>query len=299
MAEYIPWNSQRLEVWRQKHASGEVIDLEGRSTHYVQGGTGKPLIMVHGFNMDLYTWVNNIDFLAEHFTVYALDLWGLGYSTRQQLDWGFPLYAEQLRLFMDAMELETAHLMGHSMGGGSIVKFAVQHPERVRSLILVDSVGLSFKMHPRSYLFRLPILPEIILGINSDNIRRKNLADLWVHDPERITDEIFNEFCQFQKVQNTTRILLTILRKDIFRKLEDEFDQVGQLDIPTLVTWGKHDGVVPLEVGQRMPRMIQRSTMKIFEDSSHMPNFEEPDEFNQLVADWLSEVESKKSTGDN
>ena len=82
MAEFIPWNSQPLTVWADKYAQGDFIDLDGRRTHFIEKGEGKPIILLHGFFYDSCLWATNIDALGEHFKVYALDLWGFGYSTR-------------------------------------------------------------------------------------------------------------------------------------------------------------------------------------------------------------------------
>ena len=117
MAEFIPWNSLSLEEGRQMVAHGKFIDLNGRSTHYIEAGTGEPLILIHGFNMDLNTWMNNMEFLGAGHKVYALDLWGFGYSTREPLDYGFELIVEQVHLFMETLSIEKATLFGHSMGG--------------------------------------------------------------------------------------------------------------------------------------------------------------------------------------
>jgi pimeloyl-ACP methyl ester carboxylesterase len=82
----ITWNSQKLDDWAKRYAEGESIDLIGRRTHFVERGDGHPVLLLHGFNIDLHTWTKNIDALAAHFKVYALDLWGQGYRTRESLD---------------------------------------------------------------------------------------------------------------------------------------------------------------------------------------------------------------------
>ena len=76
MPGFVPWNSQPLEFWAEKHAKGKFIDLDGRSTHYIEKGKGEPVILIHGFFYDSYMWSRNIDALAEHFKVYVIDLWG-------------------------------------------------------------------------------------------------------------------------------------------------------------------------------------------------------------------------------
>ncbi len=288
MATYIPWNSLSLEEGRQKFAQGKFIDLNGRSTHYVEAGEGDPIILIHGFNMDLNTWMKNIDFLGEYHRVYALDLWGFGYSTRQPLDYGFELFAEQVHQFMQALGIHKATLCGHSMGGGITIVYAGLHPQQVDKLILVDSVGLPFKMALRSKLFTMPRLPEFLLGLNNDYLRKKNLAEIWLHDPKLVTSDVFSRWSAFQKVQGTTTILLTILRKDFFQELEAEIDHLGSLELPILIAWGREDAAVPLHVGQEMHRLFKGSTFEIFENCGHMPNFECADEFNQLAISFLA-----------
>jgi len=117
MRKFIPWDSQPLETWSENHAPGRIVDLDGRRTHYVEAGQGPPVILIHGFNHDLNTWNANIDAFSRCFKVYAVDLWGSGFSTRTPMDYGFPLFAEQIRSFMDYLDIPRAHLVGHSMGG--------------------------------------------------------------------------------------------------------------------------------------------------------------------------------------
>jgi pimeloyl-ACP methyl ester carboxylesterase len=127
MPEFIPWNSQPLDLWADKYAQGKFIDLGGHKTHYIEKGEGEPLLLLHGFFYDSYLWEANVDALARHFKVYALDLWGCGYSTREPLDYGYPLYAEQVLLFMDKLGIKRASLAGQSMGAGTAILFCVQH----------------------------------------------------------------------------------------------------------------------------------------------------------------------------
>src|SRR5262249_29753140 len=142
MSARIPWSSQPLDSWAGKYATGKFVDLAGRRTHYIESGDGEPVILLHGFNYDSYLWAANLDALAQHFKVYALDLWGWGYSTREPLDYGYPLYADQLLLFMDSLGIERASLVGQSMGAGTAIQFCVQHPHRVYKLVLDAEVGI-------------------------------------------------------------------------------------------------------------------------------------------------------------
>jgi pimeloyl-ACP methyl ester carboxylesterase len=287
MSEFVPWDSQPLEKWAERHAPGRFVDLGGRRTHYVVKGEGLPVVLVHGFNLDLNTWLTNVDALARQFTVYALDLWGSGFSTREPLDYGFPLFVEQIRAFLDHLGIERAHLVGHSMGGGTAIVFCVQYRSRVDRLVLADAVGVPRRLPLRGRLFMLPAIPEFLMGLSTDLIRKKNLLDYWIHDAELLTDACFESLSRYQKIEGTTRATLDILRRDFFNTLDREIHALAGLDIPTLIVWGRHDRSVPLTSGQAMHRILTGSRLEVLDDAGHLPNFDRADRFNELVLEFL------------
>jgi pimeloyl-ACP methyl ester carboxylesterase len=266
-----------------------MVDLAGRRTHFVKKGRGPAVFLVHGFNLDHNTWSANIDVLSRYCTVFAVDLWGSGYSTREPLDYGYPLFVEQIRLLMDHLGLGSAHLVGHSMGGGVAIAFSAAHRERVGRLVLVDSVGLARPATMRERIFRLPWLPELVLGLPTDSIRRRNLLDFWIRDPVLLTDEVFAAFTGYQKVEGSIRSTLEILRRDFFNPLDDEIGRLAKLAIPTMILWGRHDRAVAIEAGWAMHGRIPGSRFEVFDRSSHLPNFDEPDRFNDLVVRFLQD----------
>jgi len=295
MADFIPWNSQDPEAWAERHATGSFIELEGRRTHYLQAGNGEPLILIHGYFYNSYLWAENIAALAEYFTVYAPDLWGLGYSFREPLEYGYPLYAEQVQCFMDALGIERAHLMGQSMGGGTAVLFAVNNPDRVGRLVLIDPAGMPNQLPLKTRIFNLPGVGEFLTGLRNDLVRRKILGDLFIHDRNRLTDEYFANVTRFHKIQGTNEVLLGILRRRYFDTLQPVIEQLGTLDVPVLLVWGRHDKAVPLTCGEAMHRLLPGSRLEIFEDSGHVPNYEEAEVFNRLALDFLCESDGDGS----
>ena len=289
MGNSVPWNSQPLDAWSDQYAEGKFIDLAGLRTHYLERGQGDPVLLIHGFNMDSHTWVKNVDQLAAHFKVYALDLWGLGFSTREPLDYGYALFADQIRLFMDALGIDAASLVGHSMGGGTSIVFSLSHRDRVKKLVLLDSTGIPNPLPFRAKIFKLPGVAEFLLALPTDRIRRMNLTDIWIHNRELLTDSYFEKLVRFQKIRGTSEALLTILRKDFFNTLSEEIRALGELEIPTLIIWGREDRSVPLRCGQEIQRLLKGSTLEIIDDAGHLANFDRPEVFNDLVISFLSE----------
>jgi len=288
MAEFIPWNSQPLDEWAKKYSTGKFIKLDGYLTHYIEKGEGEPVILIHGIFYDSYMWNKNMDALAERFKVYALDLWGCGYSTRESMDYGYPVYADQLLKFMDALNIQKASLVGQSMGGGTCILFALQHRDRVNKMILVNSTGMPNPLPLMGKIANLPKVGEFLMGLKGNFFRKMALDINFIYDKGFITDSYFENVTRFHKIKDTTEVLLKISRKQFFGKLLDEIHRLGETDVPILIVWGRHDKSIPLERGQEMHRILMGSRLEILERAAHCPHDEQSQRFNQLAVDFLS-----------
>lgn len=287
MSAFIRWSSQPLEDWADRFAQGRFIDLDGQPTHYIEKGEGAPVILLHGFFYDSYLWVSNIDVLAERFKVYALDLWGFGYSTREPMDYGYQLYSDQVSTFMDALGIQRASLVGQSMGGGTAIVFCLQHRERVDKLLLVGSGGMPHSLPLAPKIITLPWVGEFLFGLSTNAIRRKNLGDFMIHNKELLAESYVENVTRFHKIKDTTECLLTIFRKQFFFSLSDEIHRLAKLDVPILIVWGREDKSIPLRIGEEMHRILEGSRLEIIDEAGHVPNYERPEVFNQLAIDFL------------
>ena len=228
-----------------------------------------------------------MDALAERFKVYALDLWGCGYSTRESMDYGHSVYADQLLKFMDALNIQKASLVGQSMGGGTCILFALQHRDRVHKMILVNSTGMPNPLPLMAKIANLPKIGEFLMGLKG-NFYRKMVLDInFIFDKGFITNSYFENVTRFHKIKGTTEVLLKILRKQFFGKLLDEICRLGEMDVPILIVWGHQDKSIPLERGQEMHRILMGSRLEILERAAHCPHDEQSQRFNQLVVGFL------------
>ena len=286
---FVPWNSQPLQVWARKHAPGQSITLGGHQTHYIERGEGRPVILIHGFFYDTYMWHNNIETLATQFKVYAIDLWGFGYSTREPLDYGYSLYSQQLLEFMDALRIQKASLIGQSIGGGAIVKFATSHRDRIDRAILVAPAGMPNPLPLMARIANFPLVGEVMYGLQSDFMRKLALRSNFIHNPAHITDAYFQNVTRFHKIRGTSEAMLTMLRKRFFDTLLGDVQSLRDSDLPTLIVWGQEDQSVPVERGQTMHAILRGSRLHIIPDAGHCPHDEQSESFNQLALAYLSE----------
>lgn len=287
MNNFIPWDSQPLDEWGEKYARGNIIELKGIRTHYLEKGQGEPVILIHGFLFDTHLWDRNIDALAEYFKVYAIDLWGLGYSTRDDLEFGYPLYSRQLELFMDALGITKASLVGQSMGAGTIVRFSVFNRERVEKIVLVDPAILPNRLPLMGRITNLPGVGEFLFGLKSNFPRKLTLRTTFIHNKDHITDEWFERVTRFHKVQGTIDILSKILRKQFFHTLQGELHQLSTMDVPTLIVGGRQSKSIPIKLTQEVHRILAGSQLEIIDQAGHCPNDEQAEQFNRLALEFL------------
>ena len=285
MVKYIPWNSQLLDQWGRKYASGKFIDLNGHNTHYIEMGSGESVILLHGYFYDSLQWSRNLEALAREFKVYTLDLWGFGYSTRDPMDHSYHLYARQLLKFMDALAIKEASLVGQSMGGGTAILFCTQHPERVDKLILVASGGLPNHLSFVTKMVCLQGIGEFLFSLRGS--RRGILKANFIYDKDKLTDEYVGAVTRFQKVRGTTEVLLKVLRNRFWDTLSEEIHTLGKIVLPILIVWGRQDRSIPVKLAQRMHDILKGSRLEIIDQAGHCPNDEQPEVFNRLALEFL------------
>lgn len=290
MTEFVPWDSQPLGAWSEKYAEGKQIEVDGNLIHFIEKGAGSPVLMIHGFFLDSQMWAPNIDALAEHFHVLAMDLWGFGYSSRKPMDYSYQLYAEQVLGFMDALAIERASIIGQSMGAGTAMLFCIQHRNRVDKLVLVDAAGMPGDLPLTAKFLAFSGLGKFVMGLKTNAIRKKNLADFWIHRRENLTDEYFEKTTRFHKVEGTGEAMHSMLRKKIFYTLGEEIPKLAAMDVPILLVWGAEDKSVPLETGRKIHNLLPTSRLEIFERTGHVPNYEAADRFNRLAVEFLKQT---------
>lgn len=291
MAEYIHWNSQPLAEWAGKHAPGQIIELNGRSTHYIQRGAGAPLIFIHGFFFDTFMWHDSLDYFADRYTVYALDLWGHGYSSRTPLDYGYPLFTEQVLSFMDHFNIPKASLVGQSMGAGTIMNFALNNRERVDKMVLVDAAGLPNPLPLMGKLSNLPRVGEFLYGMKGNFVRKMTLGNTFIHNKALLTEDFVERATRFQKIQGSTEAMLYITRKEFFDTLSDEIEALGQMAVPALIVWGRQEKAIAVSIGRKLKEMLPGSRLEILDQAGHCSNMDQPDLFNHHTLRFLVQSE--------
>jgi pimeloyl-ACP methyl ester carboxylesterase len=270
----------------------QYVNVGGINTRFWQAGDqGSVIILVHGVFSSVDSWSLNMPSLAEAHRVYALDMPGFGLTDKIPMS-SLVQGAQFINDFMKTQNIDKATLVGHSMGGGYSLNFAIQYTDKLDRLVLIDSLGLGTNFH---YIFRLLVLPvigEFISRPSRSGTRRSfNLA---VYDKSLVTDELVETGYRFAALPDAQKSLLSMLRSGgNFRGMRPEFirpiiEKLPAIKAPTLIIWGEQDPIFPVDHAQVALKSIPNARLTVFERCGHIPYLEHPDKFNSLVKEFLA-----------
>lgn len=270
-------------------AKGKIITVDNKKVHYIEKGNGRPVIMIHGFLYNTVMWEKNIDELSKKFKVYAIDLWGFGYSQRLEKDsYSFDLYSRQVIGFMNALNIRRASLAGQSMGGGISVYTAAHNPGRVEKLILVAPAVIPYPLPLDARIFKLPFVGEFLSSIPGDSIMKDTLKNVYFYDKSLVTDEYARKVLTPTHIKGSVAGELHIHRNILVAPVvEKEAKMLAGMNIPILIIHGREDRAVPLDRSEALVKMWKTAKLVIFEKAGHCPHIEHPEKFNRLALDFL------------
>ncbi|HWP48819.1 MAG TPA: alpha/beta fold hydrolase [Candidatus Limnocylindrales bacterium] len=269
------------------HLNGMWVTVEGLNTYYLTRGSGKPVILIHGLSAHSFSWRKNLDPLAKFFHVYALDLKGLGFSDKPlKSDYSPEGMATFVIRFMDTLGIPEAALIGSSMGGMISLTAALKYPSRVTQLVLVASTGYPLPSKLLRKLLETPVLGEILIKFAGKKDLERGLRNCY-YDSTQITPEVVEGYYLPYTRDRNLRPQLLMARRFGFHRPSPLENLYNQIQIPTLLIWGREDRIVPVQHAYRFHREIKTSQLVILEKTGHAPQEENAEEFNRIVIDFL------------
>lgn len=290
----VPPLENTVPVEQLVDADSKFDNVNGINIHYKTYGRGEPtFILLHGFGASVFSWREVVEPLAQHGTVIAYDRPAFG-LTERPLEWeGESPYGPQAQVdivlgLMDELGVEKAILVGNSAGGTVSMQVALQHPERVEALILVDAAVYAGGGAPS---WSRPILktpqmnhvgPLIARQLQAQGVEFIKTA--W-HDPSKITQDIFDGYQKPLQIANWDKALwqLTVASEE-----SGLVERLAEITMPTLVITGDDDRIVPTEQSLRLADELPNAELKVIAQSGHLPHEEKPVEFMQAVTEFLS-----------
>ena len=260
-------------------ASKEVL-VFGQKIQYVEAGSGPTVILLHGLGGSSQGWNFNIGPLAEKFHVVVPDQIGFGKSDKPLVNYRIRTYVDFLDQFCKQLKIERATLVGNSMGGWIAAMFTASFPDRVDKLVLVDAAG-----------YRPPkdLDMNTLFGLNpTTRAEMKVLVGKVFYNKAFQSDSAIDQSMAVRLAAGDGYTIKSIT-ESIIRGEDFLDDVVKTIKRPTLIVWGRQDGLVPLADGEHFNKDIAGSKMIVIDQCGHVPNVEKPGEFNAALLKFLTE----------
>lgn len=270
------------------------VDVDGTDMdlHYnAIGEGGQTLIMMHGSGPGASGWANfnrNITpFVDAGYRVLLLDSPGWSKSSPVVCSGSrSDLNASALLAFMDKLDIAKAHLVGNSMGGHSVVAFALRYPERVGKLVLMGGgTGGPSQFVPMP-TEGIKLIQKLYREPTIENL--KAMMQIFVFDTSHLTEELFQARLD-NMLRNREHLENFVKSAELNPKQFPDFGhRLHEIQAETLVVWGRDDRFVPMDIGLRLIRGIPNAQLHIFNQCGHWVQWEHADTFNRMTLDFLA-----------
>jgi len=275
-----------VDQLKEKYAQGasEFVDFNGLNVHFRSEGSGPVILLLHGTGSSLHTWEPWVELLRDSFQVVSMDLPGFGLTgPHPEGSYTTPAYNQVISSLMDYLGVGTFSIGGNSLGGYISWNYALDHPNRIESLILVDPAG--FPTEPVA-LFKLisnPVLGPLLSKVSVRSLVEKNLKEVYTQD-HLITDELVDRYYNMSLRSGNRQAL----RDRVNRREESRVARLSEIYCPTLIQWGRDDLWIPVDHADKFNAAITNSTVKIYDNAGHVPMEEFPTDTGQDALAFLS-----------
>lgn len=241
------------------------------------------LFLLHGIMASLHTWDGWVENLQDDFRIIRVDIPGFG-LTGPYADgiYNVERAVDMLNQLSSELKIESFSLAGNSMGGLISWNFAVQYPEKVERLILLDSAGYSFDLPVMLKLLRTPILKDSMAFVTPKFIVTQTLSEVY-GDDSKVTDETIERYHQLMLREGNRTAVVSVLES-----ISDvENDKIKQLKVPTLIQWGEADNWIPLAHAENFAAEIEGAKLITYPGVGHIPMEEIPQQSANDAKDFL------------
>ena len=276
-----------------QHIEVDGVDVAFIDSDPSSGAT--PIVFVHGLSSHIGFWEHQLDHFARHRRVLALDLPGYGASGRPDAPYSPPWYADVVYAWLQALDIDRAIVVGHSMGGQISMTLALKHPEQVERLVLSAPAGIeTFSRGAadwmRSYWHEARALETTEAEL------RATFTTVVFNRPDEGVERLLEERVRMGKTETFQGTSVAVARS--IRGMLDHpvAHRLSELDVPTLLVYGSDDRMIPNPVfnggstrgvAEAGARALPDAQLALIPGAGHTVHHDAPEQFNRLVEDFL------------
>lgn len=250
--------------------------------------TAPPIVLIHGTGASLHTWNGWVDALKQERRVIRFDLPGFGLTGPEpENNYTIERYTDYVIALLDKLKVERAVLAGNSLGGYIAWATAIRYPDKVDSLVLIDASGYPYEAESVPLAFKLSqnkLAKTLLKNFLPKFIIRKSIENVY-GSPDLVTDQLVNRYYELSLREGNRA---AIKERFVQTKPGPLIAKLADLQIPTLILWGKKDKLIPMKFALRFNEDISNSQLVIFDELGHVPHEEAP---LKTVAPVLSFIE--------
>ena len=263
------------------------IEIQGAKMVYLDQGSGKVILLIHGYCGNAYNWSDVFDTLSKDYRVIVPDLPGYGKSgcpqktEKQMMLW----YADLMAGFLDQLGIKKAVVVGNSMGGSVAAWMAIRHPEKVEKLVLEDSAGIKgSKMDllkgVASIIPSGMIIPMLHMVFPADE---KGMSKSPVSEQERV------KLAELRYKSDLAKCSSKVMKWSAVSIGADLTEsELGKISMPTLIIWGSNDDLLDVSTAQKFHQKVPGSKVEIISGGVHTPMQWKPEEFVKVLKAFVS-----------
>ena len=279
--------SQQQIVAKYTDSASKFISIRGNQIHYKDEGEGEIIVLIHGTASSLHTWDLWQQLLSKQFRVIRMDLPGFGLTGPDKMDrYEVTDDIDFLKTLLAKLNIEQAHFVGNSLGGRIAWQYTIEYPEAVKTLTLMNALGYPQESWPPAIQLAMsPGMETIMPLVSSRFIFSQSLNDIYFNR-ELITEQTIDRYFELSLVAGNAEAF----PKRVKAKLDDQWQKIDQVSVPTLILWGKEDQYFSAANAMRFATDIPDAKVKLYENVGHLPMEEIP---KQSSSDFIKFIQAQ------
>lgn len=279
------------EQLKSKYAKNpsQFMPLMGMQVHYRDEGNkldNDPLVLIHGTSSSLNTWDSLISYLPSNIRIIRLDMPAFGLTgPSPENKYSYRFYSEFLNAFLNELNIKQCIIAGNSLGGGIAWHFALDYPQKVSKLILIDASGYPKINEKGSLGFKIasiPILNNLLLYVTPKSLVKKSLETVFV-DQSLITEDRITRYHELLLAEGNRKAALSIFKN----KFDQQTNRIKDIQQPTLIIFGEKDQLINSDNAYLFQKDIKNSKAVILKNIGHVPMEEAPKETATIINEFI------------
>ncbi len=293
-----------IQTMKSKYATSasKFMEIDGGesgliSVHYRDEGTitadSIPLVLIHGTGSSLFTWDGWVKELGGKFRIIRLDLPAYGLTGPNKThDYSMKYYTQIIHELLTRLNVKQCYMAGNSLGGGVTWNYALAYPAAVKKMILIDAGGYPSKPKSIPLGFRvatMPIIKDLFLKVTPKSLVESSLKNVF-YDDSKVTPQMVDTFWNMALREGNREAFVARMNQSKPAKSTTEkeaWEYIKTIKIPTLIQWGKYDGLIPMESAKRLHDDLANDTLIVYANAGHVPMDEIPVETARDAAYFL------------